>query len=45
MNIQNDDITPATILSQTNSTHLTADMILFRTKETVHNSWFSFSFP
>jgi hypothetical protein len=33
------------ILSLTNSTHLTAYMIIFCTKKPVPNSWFSFHFP
>jgi hypothetical protein len=44
MDIQNNDIAAATsykydILSLTNSTFLTADMILLRTIKPVRNSW------
>jgi hypothetical protein len=51
MNIQNNNMKPVTlsimydILSLTNSTLLTADMILFYSKNPIPNSWFSFLFP
>jgi hypothetical protein len=51
MNIQKTDITPEVlsimydILSLTNSTLLTADMILLCPKNYVPNSWFSLPFP
>jgi hypothetical protein len=49
MNIQNNDQRPLSvmydILSLTNSTLLTADMILLCTKKPVANLWFLFPFP